>query len=114
MEDTEASLSADEEFLAMLKEKCSMTGKEWDERQKTRQLEMGAVSKALTLLGSDDAHDQFSKSFNPALLQESGRTHTKLRLQASAGTTGTNAGGNRSGVAAGCMGARAGALGSAG
>jgi len=83
MEDTKASLSADEEFLAMLKEKCSMTDKEWDERQKTRQLEMGAVSKALSVLGSDDAHDQFSKSFNAALLQKSGKTQAKLRLEAS-------------------------------
>merc|ERR1719160_1352670 len=40
IEDTKASLSADEEFLLMLKEKCSMTDSEWEERQKTRQLEM--------------------------------------------------------------------------
>merc|ERR1712203_1301683 len=39
IEDTKKSLSADEEFLMMLKEKCSMTDKEWEERQKTRQLE---------------------------------------------------------------------------
>merc|ERR550534_1089449 len=34
IEDTKKSLSADEEFLMMLKEKCSMTDKEWEERQK--------------------------------------------------------------------------------
>merc|ERR1712008_667644 len=39
IEDTKKSLSADEEFLMMLKEKCSMTDKEWEERQKTRQLD---------------------------------------------------------------------------
>ena len=38
--DTKKSLGADEEFLMMLKEKCSMTDGEWEERQKTRQLEM--------------------------------------------------------------------------
>ena len=43
--DTKESMAADEEFLAMLKEKCSMTDGEWEERQKTRQLEMEAVSK---------------------------------------------------------------------
>merc|ERR1719410_2545275 len=37
VEDTKASLSADEQFLLMLKEKCQMTDKEWEERQKTRQ-----------------------------------------------------------------------------
>merc|ERR1719162_2614515 len=48
--DTKESLSADEQFLMMLKEKCSMTDGEWEERQKTRQLEMEACSKALAVL----------------------------------------------------------------
>merc|ERR1712038_949729 len=69
IEDTKKSLSADEGFLMMLKEKCSMTDKEWEERQKTRQLEMEAVSKALAVLSGDDAHDLFTRTFNPALLQ---------------------------------------------
>jgi len=64
IEDTKNSLSADEQFLMMLKEKCSMTDSEWEERQKTRQLEMEAVSKALAVLSSDDAHDLFTKTFN--------------------------------------------------
>merc|ERR1712127_611067 len=71
IEDTKKSLSADEEFLMMLKEKCSMTDKEWEERQKTRQLEMEAVSKALAVLSGDDAHDLFTRTFNPAFLQMS-------------------------------------------
>merc|ERR1712032_1607678 len=69
IEDTKKSLSADEEFLMMLKEKCSMTDKEWEERQKTRRLEMEAVSKALAVLSGDDAHDLFTRTFNPSLLQ---------------------------------------------
>merc|ERR1711972_1235057 len=48
--DTKNSLSADEQFLMMLKEKCQMTDKEWEERQKARQEEMSAVSKALAIL----------------------------------------------------------------
>merc|ERR1719377_327997 len=70
IEDTRASLSADEQFLMNLKEKCQMTDQEWEERQKTRQLEIEAVSKALAVLSSDDAHDLFTKTFNPALLQK--------------------------------------------
>merc|ERR1740121_2490978 len=62
--DTKESLAADEEFLMMLKEKCAMTDKEWEERQKTRQLEMEAVSKALAVLSGDDAHDLFTRTFN--------------------------------------------------
>merc|ERR1711920_6670 len=67
--DTQNSLAADEEFLMMLKEKCSMTDKEWEEGQKTRQLEMEAVSKALAVLSGDDAHDLFTRTFNPAFVQ---------------------------------------------
>merc|ERR1711896_124285 len=83
IEDTKKTLSSDEEFLMMLKEKCSMTDGEWEERQKTRQLEMEAVSKALALLTSDDAHDLFTKTFNPSLLQKESAMHSERRTQAS-------------------------------
>jgi len=79
--DTKASLSADEEFLMMLKEKCSMTDGEWEERQKTRQLEMEACSKALAVLSSDDAHDLFTKTFN--FVQKESSMHSERRAQAS-------------------------------
>jgi len=83
IDDTRNSLSADEQFLMMLKEKCQMTDKEWDERQKTRHTEMEAVSKALAVLSSDDAHDLFTKTFNPALLQEGALRHSDRRARAS-------------------------------
>merc|ERR1712045_665166 len=57
------------------------TDKEWEERQKTRQLEMEAVSKALAVLSGDDAHDLFTRTFNPALLQVD--RQDSRRLQAS-------------------------------
>merc|ERR1719240_2268131 len=82
IEDTRASLSADEQFLMMLKEKCQMTDQEWEERQKTRQLEMQAVSKALAFLSSDDAHDLFTRTFNPALLEKAAATHSLRRTAA--------------------------------
>merc|ERR1712039_626720 len=82
IEDTRNSLAADEQFLMMLKEKCQMTDKEWEERQKTRQLEMEAVSKALAILSGDDAHDLFTKTFNPALVQEESRVQSARRNQA--------------------------------
>merc|ERR1719272_1224603 len=67
----------------MLKEKCSMTDGEWEERQKTRQLEMEACSKALAVLSSDDAHDLFTKTFNPSLVQKENAMHSERRSQAS-------------------------------
>jgi chromosome segregation ATPase len=70
LDDTKASLTEDEAFLMMLKEKCAGTDAEWEERQKTRQLEMEACSKALAVLSSDEAHDLFTKTFNPAFIQE--------------------------------------------
>merc|ERR1712032_461215 len=82
LEDTKASLSADEEFLMMLKEKCSTTDAEWEERQKTRQLEMEACSKALAVLSSDDAHDLFTKTFNPAFVQTESATRSERRSKA--------------------------------
>merc|ERR1719155_255825 len=65
----------------MLKEKCSMTDSEWEERQKTRQLEMEACSKALAVLSSDDAHDLFTKTFNPSFVQK--EMHSERRTEAS-------------------------------
>merc|ERR1719155_418211 len=67
----------------MLKEKCSMTDGEWEERQKTRQLEMEACSKALAVLSSDDAHDLFTKTFNPSFVQKESAMHSERRTQAS-------------------------------
>merc|ERR1719359_734593 len=59
-----------------------MTDSEWEERQKTRQLEMEAVSKALAILSSDDAHDLFTRTFNPSLLQASRAANSERRGQA--------------------------------
>merc|ERR1719465_337072 len=67
----------------MLKEKCSMTDSEWEERQKTRQLEMEACSKALAILSSDDAHDLFTKTFNPSFVQAEASMNSERRTEAS-------------------------------
>lgn len=63
-----------------------MTDGEWEERQKARQLEMEAVSKALSILNSDDAHDLFGKTFNPDFVQKQGMSaaHAKRRAAAAA------------------------------
>jgi len=82
VEDTTASLSADEKFLMNLKETCQMTDSEFEQRQKDRQLEIEAVSKALAILSSDDAHDLFTKTFNPALVEKANSQHSKRRVAA--------------------------------
>eukprot|EP00812_Abedinium_dasypus_P001160 NODE_113_length_2074_cov_395.472016.p1 GENE.NODE_113_length_2074_cov_395.472016~~NODE_113_length_2074_cov_395.472016.p1 ORF type:complete len:612 (-),score=277.50 NODE_113_length_2074_cov_395.472016:221-2056(-) len=86
LEDTKATLSADEQFLMMLKEKCQMTDQEWEERKNTRSMEMKAISQAIAILSSDDAHDTFTRTFNPAasFVQRGSAAHSKLRGQVAA------------------------------
>merc|ERR1719324_596421 len=69
LEDTTAMLAEDTKFLADLKDKCANADQEYEERTKMRQLEIGAVSKALEYLSSDEAHALFTNTFNPKLLQ---------------------------------------------
>jgi chromosome segregation ATPase len=64
LEDTRSSLAADQKFLMNLKETCQTTDQEWEERQKVRMEEMKAVSEALAILSSDDAHDTFTSTYN--------------------------------------------------
>merc|ERR550514_380801 len=62
LDDTQNTLAADQQFLAALKEQCAALDAEYEERTKTRQAEIGATSKALAFLSSDEAHDLFSRS----------------------------------------------------
>merc|ERR1719453_2349682 len=64
LDDTRNSLAADQKFLMNLKETCQMTDQEFEERTKTRAEEIKAVSEALAILSSDDAHDTFTSTFN--------------------------------------------------
>jgi len=84
LDDTKKSMAADQSFLAMLKEKCKMTDVEWQKRSKTRQAEMEAVSKAMTILTDEAAHDLFTRTFNPGLLQKERREQSSRRTAAAA------------------------------
>merc|ERR1719375_1100894 len=64
LDDTRTSLGADQTFLLNLKETCQNTDQEFEERTKTRAEEIQAVSQALAILSSDDAHDTFTSTFN--------------------------------------------------
>merc|ERR1719443_638047 len=59
---TEETLAADKAYLASVKEHCANIDAEYAERVKTRQLEIGAVSKALAFLTSDEAQDLVSRT----------------------------------------------------
>eukprot|EP00403_Amphidinium_massartii_P030866 CAMPEP_0178402682 /NCGR_PEP_ID=MMETSP0689_2-20121128/16972_1 /TAXON_ID=160604 /ORGANISM="Amphidinium massartii, Strain CS-259" /LENGTH=709 /DNA_ID=CAMNT_0020023599 /DNA_START=89 /DNA_END=2218 /DNA_ORIENTATION=+ len=81
-DDTSASLNADQAFLSDLKVTCSMTDKDWEDRQKTRQEELAAVAQAIAILSSDDARDLFSRTFNPSFVVLSERVHSFRREKA--------------------------------
>merc|ERR1719335_1029126 len=80
--DTMESLDADQKYLVNSKEKCALTDKEFEERLKTRQLEMQAVSKAMAVLTSDDAMDTFSSTFS--FMQRASVTNMKSKRKADA------------------------------
>jgi len=69
LESTQDTLSADEKFLADLKNTCSESDTEFAQRQKDRALELEAVVKAIAILDSDESHALFSRSFNQSFLQ---------------------------------------------
>jgi hypothetical protein len=56
-------------YLLMVKSTCSESNDEWKVRQQTRQEEITAVNEALGVLSNDDAHDMFTKTFNPSKLK---------------------------------------------
>merc|ERR1719388_476944 len=62
--ETEATLAADTTFLASLKEQCVIFNDQMEERTKTRQLEIQAVTKAAAFLSSDEAQDLVSRTFS--------------------------------------------------
>merc|ERR1719224_417431 len=62
--ETRATLEADTEFLANLKEQCVIFNDQYAERTKTRQLEIQAVGKAAAFLSSDEAQDLVSRTFS--------------------------------------------------
>merc|ERR1719236_94654 len=82
LEDTQETLAADTKFLANLKERCANMDSEYEERTKTRQLEIQAVSKALAFLSSDEAHDLFTRTFNFVQVQSVSQSKRRSAIAA--------------------------------
>jgi hypothetical protein len=91
---TEDTLQADTVYLASVKEHCANIDAEMEERTKTRQMEMQAVSKAMSVLTSDEATDLFSDTLGLVQhratfvqLSKSDRARLVKALQATAKTS---------------------------
>merc|ERR1719409_2482513 len=74
LEDTTTGMEADQSFLVDLKERCSVSDKEWEERSKTRALEIAAVGETIKILTDDDAHDLLEGTMSFLQLSSTRRT----------------------------------------
>merc|ERR1719240_1645671 len=74
LEDTTSAMEADQAFLVDLKERCSVSDKEWEERSKTRSLEIAAVGETIKILTDEDAHDLFGSTLSFLQLSSTRRT----------------------------------------
>merc|ERR1719478_390374 len=80
LEDTTSAMEADQAFLVDLKERCSVSDKEWEERSKTRALEIAAVGETIKILTDDDAHDLMGSTLSLLQLSSTRRTLSKEDL----------------------------------
>merc|ERR1719235_2434180 len=80
LEDTTSAMEADQAFLVDLKERCSVSDKEWEERSKTRALEIAAVGETIKILTDEDAHDLFSNTLSFLQLSSTRRTLSREDL----------------------------------
>ncbi|CAE7753006.1 unnamed protein product [Symbiodinium pilosum] len=64
LQDSEASLLSDQQFLKDAKEKCAAHEAEYAERVAARNEEITGCSKAVAILSDDSARDTFSRTFN--------------------------------------------------
>merc|ERR1719313_377222 len=80
LEDTTSAMEADQSFLVDLKERCSVSDKEWEERSKTRSLEIAAVGETIKILTDEDAHDLFGSTLSFLQLSSTRRTLSKEDL----------------------------------
>eukprot|EP00913_Durusdinium_trenchii_P002531 g2340.t1 len=83
LEDAQASLLVDKQFLEDAKVKCEAHAAEYAERVKVRNEELVGCSKAAAILSDDSARDTFSRTFNAAFLQL-GRANRTQAEQAAA------------------------------
>merc|ERR1719191_2162690 len=88
LQSTEKSVAENIDFKANLAKTCATKQKEWDERQKTRQEEIEAISDTIEMLNSDDALELFKKTLpsaassliqTAATIQTSATTRSQMR-----------------------------------
>jgi hypothetical protein len=79
LEDTQAQLALDTEFLKNLKEKCATMDADYDKRVKDRLTEIDAVTDTMKILNSDESFEAFDKMVAPVFLQTDASAAQKER-----------------------------------
>jgi hypothetical protein len=74
--DTMDALTADQQFVVEMRQKCTTSAAEFDSRQKERSEEIVAISDALKILTSDDSRDLFTRTFTATSFVEVDGTAT--------------------------------------
>merc|ERR1719172_58167 len=82
LEDTQAQLAMDVEFLKNLKEKCATMDADYDKRVKDRLTEIDAVSDTIKILNSDESFEAFDKQEAPVFLQTDSSVQKERRQKA--------------------------------
>jgi len=77
LEDTSNALSADQTFLADMAKRCGQADADWEERSKTRTLEISAVSEAINIISGGDTHDLFKSTLGFLQMQSTRRVMSK-------------------------------------
>merc|ERR1719240_1952184 len=83
MEDAETSLDADSKFLKQVIDMCGKMDTHFEERIKTRNLELSAIQDALKMLTADDARDLFTTTLGSFVQLKSLRRVKSARERAS-------------------------------
>jgi len=82
--DTIEALAEDKAFLGDLEKNCAQKKKEWDERVKTRALELAALADTIKILNDDDALELFKKTLPSASASLMQVTVTSASMKAAA------------------------------
>jgi len=80
----EASLSADQKFMANLKDTCAEADKNFESRKAARQQEQTAISETIEILTQDQARDAMTGTFNFLQLSSSRAQQSQHRRQSAA------------------------------
>jgi len=80
LDDVSKQMKSDALFFSETKAACGQKADEWAERSRARTEELAGISKALEILSSDAAKEQFSKAIKPGMEKTFLQTDQKINV----------------------------------